>query len=117
MNEKTIEKLEQGNEKCRWYQFTNNKNERVVIEIHSVECNSKDKKCLPNLWVKHGFIKTPIYNYLYVSTYVYTEDNCVGKYNPTIIKGTTKINFDWLLEATKENEERLLNEIHRLANL
>ena len=38
------------------------------------------------------------------------EGNCCVKYNPQISSGT-KINFDWILEATKENKERILNEI------
>lgn len=115
---KNIEVIEnRGSEYSKWYQFTNNKNERVVVEISKTECDPKDKRCLPNLWVKHGFMKTPIYNYLSVSTYVYTDEGCFGKYTPTIIKGQHKINFDWMLDATKENEEKLLNEVYRLANL
>lgn len=110
-----------GSEYSKWYQFTNNKNERVVVEISRTECDPKDKSCLPNLWVKHGFMKTPIYNYLSAQTYVYTENGCYGKYNPTIKLSENGhrhvIDFDWMLEATGENEEKILNEIYRLANL
>ena len=39
------------------------------------------------------------------------EGNCYGRYNPQILPHGTKINFDWILEATEENKERILNEI------
>ena len=39
------------------------------------------------------------------------EGSCYGKYNPQILPYGTRINFDWILEATKENKEQILNEI------
>ena len=98
------------------YEFYNKKGEHVVIEVSKTTTDPKDKKSSPNLWVKAGYLKKPIYNYLSVSTFVTDEDgNCYGKYNPTI--NGFKINFDWLLEATIANEKKLLNEVYRLANL
>lgn len=105
-----------------WYEFINSKNEHVVIEINETHCNPNDKKCLPNLWVKHGYINKPIYDYLTCQTYVTLQNGtCISKYNPTIKLSEDKcrmvVNFDWLLEANESNKEKILNEIYRLAEV
>lgn len=107
-HEYTIEKMSKTRE---FYHFNdkNSKGERIEIEFTKVENDYKGH--LINLWYKEGFIKEKLENYWHVEVYVYNEKgNCYGKYNPQISSGT-KINFDWILEATKENKERILNEI------
>lgn len=99
----------------RMYEFISKKGERVVVEISETHCNPKDKKCLPNLWVKHGYVKKAIYDYLSCQVYVYSEIGCIGDYNPTVTK-EHKINFKWLLPVSKANEEKIVNEVYRLAH-
>ena len=105
----TIEKMSQTRE---FYHFNdrNSKGEKIEIEFTKVENDSN--RHLINLWYKKGFIKEQLENYWQVTVYAYDkEGNCYGKYNPQILPYGTRINFDWILEATKENKERILNEI------
>lgn len=107
-HEYTIEKMTKTRE---FYHFNdrNSKGERIEIEFTKIE--NDHKKHLINMWYKNGFIKEKLKSYWHVAVYVYDkEGNCCGKYNPQISSGT-KINFDWIIEATKENKERILNEI------
>ena len=104
----TIEKMSQTRE---FYHFNdrNSKGERVEIEFTKVE--NDNNRHLINIWYEKGFIKEQLESYWQVTVYAYDkEGNCYGKYNPQILYGT-KINFDWILKATKENKERILNEI------
>lgn len=114
-HEYTIEKMSQTRE---FYYFNdrNSKGERIEIEFTKVENDSNRR--LINLWYKKGFIKEQLKNYWQVTVYAYDkEGNCYGKYNPQIspyktrITKINRIDFDWILEATKENKERILNEI------
>ena len=108
-HEYTIEKMSKTRE---FYHFNdrNSKDERIEIEFTKVENDYKGH--LLNVWYKEGFIKEKLENYWHVEVYVYDEEgNCYGKYNPQISTSGTKINFDWILKATKENKERILNEI------
>lgn len=107
-HEYTIEKMNQkGTREFYHFNDRNYKGERIEIEFTKIE---NDKGHLINLWYKEGFIKEKLENYWHVEVYVYDEKgNCYGKYNPQT--HGTKINFDWIIEATKENKERILNEI------
>ena len=59
---------------------------------------------------KHAFV-----NSWGVQTYVTDrQGRCSGKYNPTTKDG--KLNFEWLLEATEENRQKIIDEIYRRAN-
>ena len=92
----------------------NYKDERIEVEFTKVENDHKEH--LINLWYKKGFIKEKLENYWHVAVYVYDkEGTCYGKYNPQILPGGTKINFEWVLEATEENKERILHEIIKKA--
>ena len=92
----------------------NYKGERIEVEFTKVENDHKEH--LINLWYKKGFIKEKLENYWHVAIYVYDkEGTCYGKYNPQILPGGTKINFEWVLEATKQNKELILNEIIKRA--
>lgn len=109
-HEYTIEKMNQkGTREFYHFNDRNSKDERIEIEFTKIENDHKEH--LINLWYKKGFIEEKLENYWHIEVYVYDkEGNCCGKYNPQISSGT-KINFDWILEATKENKERILNEI------
>ena len=71
----------------------------------------------PKLWYKYGFIDRLLETYIDISVVVTDKDaNCLEKYNPQIIKGekTDTINFDWMLEATEENREKIINKVYEL---
>lgn len=88
----------------------NSKGERIEVEFVKVENDYKEH--LINVWYKKGFIKEQLENYWHVTVYAYDkEGTCYGKYNPQILPRGTKINFDWILEATEENKELILHEI------
>lgn len=92
----------------------NSKCERIEVEFVKVENDYKEH--LINLWYKKGFIKEKLENYWNVAVYVYDkEGTCYGKYNPQILPHGTRINFDWILEGTGENKERILHEIIKRA--
>lgn len=88
-----------------FYHFNdrNSKGERIEVEFTKIE---------NDYWYKKGFIKEPLENYWNVMVYAYDkEGNCYGRYNPQILPHGTKINFDWILEATEENKDLILHEI------
>lgn len=98
----------------RWIYDCNEKNakgEKLLIEVNKIIVNLEDKKEAMNLWKKEGVIKNALPTWWSIETYVYdTEENCFGAYNPTV-KGST-LNFDWMLEATEENLNLLLEEVY-----
>ena len=97
--------------------FTNNKDEKILIFLTIQTHDLKDKKSLMNIWVKNGWLEKPIEKTLRLELFVYDKkDNCFNKYNPQIIPNTNTINFDWMLEATEKNINKLLNEAYRIAN-
>lgn len=110
-HEYTMEKMNQkGTREFYHFNDRNSKGERIEIEFTNVENDHNEH--LINLWYKEGFIKKKLESYWNVEVYAYDKkENCYGKYNPQILPNGTRINFDWILEATKENKERILNEI------
>lgn len=97
--------------------FYNNKNEKIEVEIEEVRHDKTLRSDLMKLWVKKKWMPKFLDKTLYVRTYVYDMNgNCYGKYNPMVRKDNRKINFDWVLEATEENQEKIIEEIKRLAN-
>jgi len=115
--EYTIEQVAE----TRWfYTFTekNTKGEKLVIELSKCE-NSGSNHSLPILWKKNGYIDKVLETYWSVNTFVKdTENNCYGRYNPqhklSEDKKRAVIDFDWMLEATEDNKEKLLNEVYRI---
>lgn len=43
------------------------------------------------------------------------EGHLNHRYNPTLDKTLRKVNYDWLIEDTKENREKIIEEIIRRA--
>lgn len=92
----------------------NYKCERIEIEFEEVENDHKGH--LLNVWYEKGLIKEQLKNYWIVTVYAYDKEGaCWGRYNPQILQGGTKINFEWVLEATEENKERILHEVIKRA--
>lgn len=116
MNKLTIKKM--ADTRTR-YEFTetNKKNERLIVEI--IDCYYPNaENGLPSLWKKHGYTNKLYENAIHVDCFCYTEDGqCFEKYNPTIKLSDDKnryvINFDWLLEVTEENKNKILKEIYK----
>lgn len=92
----------------------NEKGELIQFELMKME-NDGSKYNLINVWHKKGWIK-PLNDYWSVQTYVTDKKgNCLERYNPQILPCGTKLNFKWILEATEENKEKILEEIERRA--
>jgi len=110
--------------KNRWfYTFTdlNAKGEKVMIEFVKCVPDLTNKNSLPYLWQKAGYTDKLLETYWSIEVYVYdTEGNCWGRYNPQVKLSEDRkrhvINFDWLLEATEENKQKLIDEVYRLAS-
>lgn len=106
----------------RWFfKFTdtNEKGEKLIIELSKCEDWKEGKNSLPKLWKKNGYIDRVLETYWSIETYVKdTENNSYGRYNPQHKLSEDKkrmvINFDWMFEATEENKEKLINEVYRL---
>lgn len=99
-HEYTIQKMNQkGTRELYHFNDRNSKGERIEVEFTKIG-------------YKKGFIKELLENYWNIMVYVYDkEGNCYGRYNPQILPHGTKINFDWVLEATEENKDLILHEI------
>ena len=116
--------IEQTAETVWFYTFTdkNGKGEKIIIELSKCEDWKESKKSLPKLWYKGGYIDRVLETYWCIQTYVKdTEGNSFGRYNPQNKLSEDKkrmvINFDWMVEATEENKEKLINEVYRLASV
>lgn len=99
-----------------WFTFAdrNALGEEIIVEFRKNE-NTHGKHSLPAMWKRKGFIDKEPETWWGVQTYVTDrQGRCSGKYNPTTKDG--KLNFEWLLEATEENQQKIIDEIYRRAN-
>lgn len=105
---------------------TNERGETALIDIHTCEMDFSHTYGLGYMWKRDGRIDGSFSTWWHIDTYVYdTKGNCFGAYNPQEMTYLSKpdktghqqmrpvIDFNWLLEATEENLERILNEIYR----
>lgn len=103
------------------YTFTEKNDKGELIQFELTACmNDGDKNYLGRLWKKNGYIDRVLPSYICVNTYVTAENgDCAGYYNPQHKRSDDgkrrTINFDWMLEATEENTQKLIDEIYRLA--
>lgn len=125
-------KLERGNR--RFYECTvrNDINERIEVELMRCELDYDHKWATGYIWRKAGRIDGTLDCYWHVDTYVYNEKGeCYGTYNPfemtlcgkpersSLAPGGYRvpvrpvIDFDWLLDATDESADVILDEIYR----
>lgn len=91
-----------------WFTFAdrNALGEEIVVEFRKNE-NTHGKHSLPAMWKRKGFIDKEPETWWGVQTYVTDrQGRCSGKYNPTTKDG--KLNFEWLLEATEENRQKIM---------
>jgi len=98
------------------YIFTepNAKGEKMVLEVFKNK-DIDSKNSIPKLWHKKGYTNKVLEEYWSIQTYVKdTEGNSFGRYNPQNKPNKCEINFDWILEATDENLQKLINEVYRL---
>ena len=121
-----------NNGKGNLYRFTEQNKHGETIEFSIDLCGDWDeptnKNSLPYLWKKHGDINRVLPNYWHVSTYA-TDKNgdCYGVYNPQekhlirkdengkTIEDRMVIDFDFMLEATEENRQKIIAEIEKRA--
>lgn len=104
---------------------------RFTVIIKATDSGKKsDKNTLMSLWKKHGWVEEWLPTYLCVDTeYVDDEGMAWRRFDPTITmehyeegtiehkvspNGRTVIDFDWILEATPENEAKLIAECERM---
>lgn len=92
------------------------KGERLVVDLVKCE-NPGDARSLPNLWKKHGYIDGVLNTWIGVDVYVTDKaGNSRRDYDPTVLDNNGhRINFDWMLEDTPENRDRIIAEICRRA--
>lgn len=66
-----------------------------------------------DVYVKNGWVPRFMERTLGIQVYLRLPDGTqvVDVFNPTIKRDAGEINFNWLLEATPENELRLLREV------
>lgn len=98
------------------YTFLNeNKNgETIVVDMAHGYASPKSRTSLPARWKSAGYTKKLLTSWINVDVYVTdAKGNCYNKYNPTIADRV--INFDWMIEDTPENRQRMLEEIERRA--
>ncbi len=108
------------------YETQNVKGETLVVNIQKVSHDLTYKKSLMNLWVKNGWLPKALESFWSIDTYVTdTEGNCYSRYNPQtiwyqqfdskgkVIQNRNIINFEWILEATLENYEKIVAEVER----
>lgn len=91
------------------------KGERLVVDLVRCE-NPGGSRSIPNFWKAAGLIDRVLDTWIGVDVYVTSEDGtCRGDYNPQESGIELKINFDWMLEDTPENRDRIIAEICRRA--
>jgi hypothetical protein len=104
------------------YRTFYNVGERFSVEVSRCFPDLSDKHSTMNIWKKAGFIEKVLPSYLVVNTY-YTDidGNCWGYYNittkPSEDGKREVIDFDYLLEATQENECYLVAQCIRLCEM
>lgn len=103
-----------------WIKVIGENAKKETIKIELTHCtNPGGKNSLPYLWYKNGWTNKIMETYIGCHTYVEdSEGNCWGAYNPTEKRSEdgkrNVINFEWLLEDTEENRQKIIDECIRL---
>ena len=105
---------------------TNERGETLLVNIHQCEMDFDHKYGLGYLWKRDGRIDGSFKTWWHIDCYVHSPKKCCfAGYNPQEMTYKSKpdrdghvcvrgvIDFDWLLEDTDKNLERILNEIYR----
>lgn len=105
-----IEELAKGIRTMYTFEQPNSKGETIQVEF--TKCSGS----LSELWKKNGYTYTALKTWWGVHVYATdNNNNCYNRYNPTITKCANKLNFEWVLEATEENRNKILEEIKKRA--
>lgn len=96
--------------------------DNFIVEATRVTADLSRKNSLMNIWKESGYIHESLPSYIVISTYYTDGDgNCWGWYNVTEKLSEDKkrhvIDFDYLLEATEENERQLVTECIRMREM
>ncbi|MGL5329291.1 MAG: hypothetical protein ACRDD7_08485 [Peptostreptococcaceae bacterium] len=97
----------------------NKKGESLLIDFTYCQNDVSYSRSLPNLWFKNGYIDRILETYWCIDVEIKdTEGRSWRKYEPTSKLSEDKkrmvINFEWMLEATEENKQKLIDEVYRL---
>lgn len=105
---------------------TNERGETLLVEVNVCEMDFEHKYGNGYIWKRNGRVDGSFTEWWHISTYAYRPNGgCFGGYNPQEMTYLGKpdsaghrqmrpvIDFDWLVEATDMNLERILDEIHR----
>lgn len=93
------------------YNKKNRLNETMLIQL--VACDVKGCS-LPRLWKKNGYTSCIMESWWSISTFIYDENgNCYSKYNPQHCYDKRALNFDYVLEVTRDNAITLLKECEK----
>lgn len=86
----------------------------LTVEMRTNEGDTS-KGGIMRKWVKCGYLARPLETFLGAQTYLKLEDGTqlTDVFNPTVDLERFEANFDWMLEATEENERLILDEIGR----
>lgn len=120
VNEKmyTVEERSNGGMLVR-FNDKNSKGESLLIDFIYCKDDSTYKNSLPKTWHKNGYIDRVLETYWCIDVEVKdSEGRSWRKYEPTTKRSEdgkrSVINFDWMMEATEENKNKLIDEVYRL---
>jgi hypothetical protein len=87
----------------------------MEVEFVKIEHDLTRKNDLMNLWFKAGSLPAKLPSHWAVYTYFTTCEGQLGIFNPTVKKGGAglTLDFEWMLEATPENRDKLLAEVQK----
>ena len=101
-----------GNRTRYTFTNTNDLGENVIVEL--IHCQTDNS--VGRYWKEQKHISEDLKTWINIDTYVMDIDgNCWGKYNPQVKNG--KIVFDWVLEDTAANRQKILTEIVKIAGI
>lgn len=104
----------------RWFlrfKEKNQKGERLLIELCLCLDDPEWEKSNPKMWYKNGYTNTLLKAYWSIDPEIKdSEGRSWRKYDIQSKRSEdgerNVINFDWMLEATEENKNRLINEVY-----
>lgn len=101
-----------GNRTRYTFTNTNDLDENVIVEL--IHCQTDNS--IGRYWKEQKYISEDLKTWINIDTYVMDIDgNCWGKYNPQVKNG--KIDFNWVLEDTPGNRQKILTEIVKISGI
>lgn len=86
----------------------------LTVEMSTCEGDTS-KGGIMTKWAKCGYLARPLETFLGAQTYFKLGDGTqlTDVFNPTVNLERFEVDFDWMLEATEDNERLILDEIGR----